>query len=409
LEVIFVLPGYDSRIGRGVDLLKRRAMLAAIGAATVVAALSIPGEAAFAATPLVLTWTQQSPAASPPVLESATMVYDPVTASTVLFGGQSNGVDQDATWIWDGTTWALASPAHVPPVRYGASMAFDAATGDVVLFGGSQTAGIPYLDDTWTWDGTDWTQQLPASSPPAGYGTSMAYDGASGSVVLFGGEDGVVDDSDTWTWDGTNWTLLAPAASPSPRYASAISYDAARGTIVLFGGVDLATSALLGDTWTWDGSTWAQQSPTTAPSARDFSTMGYDTTHQFAVLFGGSDAAGPLGDTWTWDGTDWTAYSSPTSPPRRLVAVSAFDQNTSGFVLFGGFGTADLGDTWLATFAAPAATPPVTADPAATLPMTGVSVDGTLALALALLLAGGAIVTTRLRSRARASCRGRHP
>jgi hypothetical protein len=387
----------------------RRALITAVGVAAVVAALSIPGQAASAAAPLVLTWTQQSPTASPPVLESATMVYDPVTASSVLFGGKSNGVDQNQTWIWDGTTWTLASPAHVPPVRYGASMAFDAATGDVVLFGGSQTAGTSYLADTWTWDGSDWTQQLSATSPPAGYGTSMAYDAATSTVVLFGGEDGVTDDSDTWSWDGTTWTQLTPAAAPSPRYAAAMTYDAARGTIVLFGGTDLATSALLGDTWTWNGTTWVQQFPATAPSARGFSTIDYDRAHQFAVLFGGSDASGNLGDTWTWDGTNWTAYSAPASPPVRLVAVSAYDQLRSDFVLFGGFGSADLGDTWLARFAVPAATPPVGVTPTATLPMTGVSLEQTLGWALALLVAGGAIVLIKWRNPVRASCRGRRP
>jgi hypothetical protein len=45
-------------------------------------------------------------------------------------------------------------------------MAYDAATHTVVLFGGiSQKCtrrGCPVLDDTWTWNGSDWTQQTPA-------------------------------------------------------------------------------------------------------------------------------------------------------------------------------------------------------------------------------------------------------
>jgi hypothetical protein len=65
----------------------------------------------------------------------------------------------------------------------------------------------------------------------------MAYDGATGRVVLFGGlgEDTIF--GDTWSWDGTDWTQLTPAHSPPPRFDPAMTYDAALGQIVLFGGV----------------------------------------------------------------------------------------------------------------------------------------------------------------------------
>jgi hypothetical protein len=55
-------------------------------------------------------------------------------------------------------------------------MAYDAATGTVVLFGGG---GNHDLGDTWTWDGTTWTQQAPATHPAARLSASMAYDAAT--------------------------------------------------------------------------------------------------------------------------------------------------------------------------------------------------------------------------------------
>ena len=45
----------------------------------------------------------------------------------------------------------------------------------------------------------DWTKQTPATSPPARADASMAYDAATGTVVLFGGYDGQLA-GDTWTW-----------------------------------------------------------------------------------------------------------------------------------------------------------------------------------------------------------------
>ena len=61
-------------------------------------------------------------------------------------------------------TWTQQHPAVHPPARAGAAMAYDAATGTAVLFGGNNPGG--QLGDTWTWDGTTWTQQAPVPSPP---------------------------------------------------------------------------------------------------------------------------------------------------------------------------------------------------------------------------------------------------
>src|ERR1700719_986653 len=59
--------------------------------------------------------------------------------------------------------------------------------------------------------GLSWTRQAPASSPPARSGASMAYDAATGTVVLFGGGGANSSLSDTWTWDGATWTQQHPA------------------------------------------------------------------------------------------------------------------------------------------------------------------------------------------------------
>ena len=72
--------------------------------------------------------------------------------------------------------------------------------------------------------------------------------------MLFGGYGGRGGLGDTWTWNGTDWTQRAPAQSPPPRYDHAMAYDSARQRLVLFGGI---TPDFLADTWTWDGSTWS--------------------------------------------------------------------------------------------------------------------------------------------------------
>jgi hypothetical protein len=176
---------------------------------------------------------------------SLTMAYDPIHLSTVLFGG---GDDEDAvfgdTWIWRGF-WRQVSPANSPPPRRIAAMVFDEAAGNVVLFGGNSyniTTGMSgLLNDTWTWDGTTWTQQFPPVSPPARLGAGMAYDAASKKVVLFGGMSNVSSGSsfnDTWIWDGVakTWTQQSPSNSPSARNQAPMAYNAATATVLVFGG-----------------------------------------------------------------------------------------------------------------------------------------------------------------------------
>jgi hypothetical protein len=157
-----------------------------------------------------------------------------------------------------------AAPAQAPPPRADMGMAYDPARGQVVLFGGY--TGSDYLGDTWTWDGTEWTQRYPAHAPSPRVGMGMTYDAASGQVVLFGGV--YLGDylGDTWTWDGTDWTQRHPAHAPSQRAYMGTAYDDAPGQVMLFGGIDGGIP--FGDTWTWDGADWTQQHPAHAPSAR---------------------------------------------------------------------------------------------------------------------------------------------
>jgi hypothetical protein len=134
-------------------------------------------------------------------------------------------------------------------------MAHDVAREQVVLFGGFSRGN--FVGDTWTWDGTDWTERSPAHSPAARSNTGMAYDADDGQVMLFGGASKHGALGDTWAWDGADWTERTPAHSPSPRAYFGMAYDGARAQVVLFGGQDSGGN-LVGDTWTWDGTDWSR-------------------------------------------------------------------------------------------------------------------------------------------------------
>jgi hypothetical protein len=284
------------------------------------------------------TWTPLSPAHSPSPRYRAAAAYDAAHQQIVLFGGTSGAVlcgdgDCEDTWTWDGSDWTERTPAHSPPARESASAAYDAATQTTVLFGGAHcyNPGNGYrcdpFGDTWTWDGTDWTEQTPVHSPPARMSSSMAYDVATGDVVLFGGTgDGCAYcGDDTWSWDGADWTQRTPAHTPPGRTAAAMAYDPGSQTVVLFGGA--GCGYLCSDTWTWDGTDWTEQFPDESPPGRDSAAMAFDPNGS-ALLFGGvgpdpgSSVYSPTPDVVAVVGDQGTDVATTNAPGATLSSLT---------------------------------------------------------------------------------------
>ena len=229
------------------------------------------------------------------------------------------------TWTWDGTDWTQQFPVDVPPARSSPGLAYDGQRHVVVMFGGDAAGGsddgvnavpltIVPLGDTWTWDGTDWTQKFPTPSPSARSSPGMAFHGATNRkvVLLFGGrESSTLFDGDTWQWNGSNWTNL-PVTGPQARSGHRMEYDTDTQTVVLFGGFS-NTVPFFNDTWTFDGrGTWTHQNPTSPPGLRCCGGMAHDQfRHRMLYFGGGTTNLVKLGDTWAWDGTNWSCLSSP--------------------------------------------------------------------------------------------------
>ena len=215
-----------------------------------------------ASAPSTFAWDVELPrGVARGVREGAALRFEDAQGRRVLqvpppYAVDSAGRRRDASLAWDPATMrmdvhldtaGLAFPVlldpsfevtlweqiSTPPTRELHGMAYDAGRGRVVVFGGYAGGA---LNDTWTWDGTTWTQ-APSNAPPARSEHALAYDPVHDRVVLFGGNGQAGPLGDTWTWDGTTWTPLSPAASPPARRNHAMTYDAAIGRIVLFGGL----------------------------------------------------------------------------------------------------------------------------------------------------------------------------
>jgi hypothetical protein len=275
-----------------------------------------------------VNWTQVTPANSPSYRNGHAMVYDSARGRLVMFGGGVYGFPyRNDTWEYDGVNWTQVTTASSPSVRRDHAMAYDSVRGKVVMFGGSSTSGL--LNDTWEYDGVNWTQVTTASSPSARYSHAMVYDSARGKVVVFGGNFhniGFGYLNDTWEYDGVNWTQVTTASWPFARADHAMAYDSVRGKSVTYGGIGANPS--LQDTWEFDGLNWTQVTAASSPSVRQNYAMVYDSARLQVVMFGGLHGIfnNDLNDTWEYDGqlagypSDATTYGMGCGSPALALS-----------------------------------------------------------------------------------------
>ncbi len=201
---------------------------------------------------LAQTWTQKTPAATPPARSDTALASLDEQQKTVLFGGRiiKDGyeVPGNDTWLWDGVTWTQYTGTTAPPTLYGHAMAADSPS-SVVVFGGWGPTGEDPLNQTWRFDGTKWTQIVVGPAPNFRDGHAMAYDRNANQIVMYGGYH---QGGDTWVFKDSQWAQVFPTTAPPVSGGLALAYDAERRQVVLFGGLGYdgdGNQVMLNDTW----------------------------------------------------------------------------------------------------------------------------------------------------------------
>jgi len=371
-------------------------------------------------------WSRLETPVSPPARLLAAAAYDPLRDRVILFGGRDVANDIYDTWEFDGTTWKQTqattagpqirdpfmtydaarkevillgttvkndsemyryvnsaweklNPAHIPPCVLLASMTYDSAKSRIVLENGvCGTGATP--QETWIWDGTDWTKKDVKVKPEQVTGVAMAYDPTRDEVLLFGGVavDGLVQGG-AFRFHDDDWSAVTEELlQPGPRSLFVFERDPVRNVTWLFGGHDdqndfydlwklqggkweqitaadspatctypvgafdpdrarLVIVCESGTGYEWDSDKWTKFEPKIRPGSRRFSTVVYDPVLKKTILYGGYDGLNYHAETWLWDGAAWKKLTKGNPKPRALTAMF-YDPAKQKTFVFGGIG-----------------------------------------------------------------------
>lgn len=287
-------------------------------------------------------WLDRTVRARPNARFYPSASFDEARQKLVIYGGARGTTVLSDTWEWNGSSWQTFG-GSAPAARAGGAATYDPIGQRTLLYGGF-TPSRGYAD-LWSWNGVRWTPLSSAGAKPGVAGVPcFAFDRTRNRAVLFGGlVGGEMSSDETWTWDGTSWTQHGNGPHPDARYSAACAYDSAHDQLVLFGG--LHAKEVRGDTWIWDGSQWSEH-PGPGPEARIGSMMTYDAKRKLVVLFGGVRDGSALADSWEWDGQRWREGILQAAPNARSQGALTYDSAQERVLLFGGQTTTLLDDLW---------------------------------------------------------------
>ena len=293
-------------------------------------------------------WIRMYPAVAPSPRRGVAMTYDERNGVLLAFGGAGAGsVFHDELWTYNvsANTWTDVTPATSPPARWKAGFSYDPTLQAAILYGGADARGI--RTDLWRYYVTNntWLQVPPPPLAPRNLAsTPLAYEIAARRHILVGANS-VTDTLETWAYDAaaSQWTNLAPPSPvPPPTEGHTLTYDRTTQKVVLFGGAHVLD--VYGDLWEYDfpSNRWTLQVPWTpnvTPNKRTDHAMAFGPHGAVSLLIGGIELSGAYQpETWTytsplrrWDQPPVTLF-----PLARKDHALAWDVARDRTVMFGG-------------------------------------------------------------------------
>ena len=207
-----------------------------------------------------------------------------------------------------------------PRWRNFASVAYDSDRGVLVVHGGLQGRSAPCPRPG---SGTARRGDSSARRGPAGVRVGHGVrPGPEGHPALRRGQRGTSAVlGDTWAWDGSRWRLLTEDG-PGGRFPGLMQFDQAHNTVVLYGGhvlVDRGPPAV-SDTWIWNGQRWRRADADSPPGPRVNTGSVFHERLGRVLMIGGGDGVRPLttyGPGTARPGPSWTPTGCHIA--RRMV------------------------------------------------------------------------------------------
>lgn len=315
-----------------------------------------------------------------PAVNKAILEYDPVRKQTIMLGINASAATVMFAWDPAAAAWKSLTPSVLPTCANEGAMTWQSSN-NTILYTGGICASTSGTEETYEWDGTNWTKIELTQFAGAYLGSALTFDPDRQVAVLFGGAPptGVLL-AGTFTYANKAWSGTGDVDYPVPRSLFTFATDPVNKVIYLFGGVNDATSFFdfwtysngmfrpqltsnqptdcgspigafdtdrsklvvlcsSGATWEYDGTKWAQfDSTKAAPPPHRFSSLAYDQTLKKTVFFGGFDVNGIyLNQTWVYDGTIWAQAKKNPAPSRSLTSMW-YDPTLKKVVIYGGLG-----------------------------------------------------------------------
>ncbi len=309
-------------------------------------------------------------------------VYAPDLHAVVVLGGLGlvdmgwgMWVEHDSTDVWLLSTGGAAEWTNLTPRISGAPMcgfhahaaAYDAARSRMLVVDGESWwkwwagGGCP-MERSSTWSlslrDLEWSALPPGSVEPGRRACATTVPDGDGGVILFGGEDSMLDSwgqhCDVWRLrldEAPTWSLVVAAAPPSPGRADGQSaiYDPLRDRVLLLERGTLWSRSTAGD----EG--WVML-PTTgeAPPLDPEHVVVYDSKRDRLVVHGG------MLDPWTQEDRVWALTLTPPmtwslievagDAPSRSDAAAIYDPVRDRLIVYGGWSYSEnpwvRGDVW---------------------------------------------------------------
>src|SRR5216684_4464384 len=158
------------------------------------------------------TWTQA--ADNGPDVAKPLLVYDRARNKVLMLATDTAFATHMYSYDAGAKSWTELKPTLLPPCVNEGMADYDTTRNLVVYTGGSCSSSTS-LDETYEWDGSNWTKVTLNSDDGRVFGAAMAYDQAHQVMVLFGGLF-TVTRYQTYIYTGGGW-LSTASSQPVPR------------------------------------------------------------------------------------------------------------------------------------------------------------------------------------------------